>query len=73
MTKDKFTPMRLDEKEEAIVAEMMDRTGLGKAAAIRLIIREWAEMKKQYITIPKVGIIKGENGVITIEEELARR
>lgn len=66
MNKTNFTNMRLDDFEESIITEKMNATGLGKAAAIRLIIREWSEMRKQYVTIPLVG-------KISIDEELARR
>lgn len=69
MTKDKIAYIRLDDTAEAAVAEKMNLTGLDQSKAIRIIIREWAEMKKQYITIPKVGIVKGENGVIAMNQE----
>ena len=60
MIKNKFVNMRLDEQEEQIISEKMSQTGLGKAATIRLIIREWAQYKSQMVTIPKAGIIDGD-------------
>ena len=62
MGKDKIAYIRLDDTAEAAVAEKMNQTGLDQSKAIRMIIREWAAMKKQYITIPKAGYIK--DGVI---------
>jgi len=85
MNKTKFTTIRLDENERAAVDSKMNETGLGQAAAIRLIIREWSEMKKQYITVPVKGTVNPDGTItwkmrekkwsapITIEEELDRR
>ena len=38
---------RLSEKGLATLQEHMDRTGLGKSAAVRMIINEWKELKDQ--------------------------
>jgi hypothetical protein len=54
MNKTNFTSIRLDDQERAAVDSKMEQTGLGQAAAIRLIIREWSEMKKLYATVPVV-------------------
>lgn len=56
-TKNKIVYLRHDELTEKIVAEKMKETGLDQSKAIRMIIREWAEMKKQYITVPIKGFI----------------
>lgn len=69
MNKTKFTTIRLDETERQAVEGKMNDTGLGQAAAIRIIIREWSETKKQYITVPVAGVIRGE----TIPEDIERR
>lgn len=71
MTKTKITYARFDEKEDEIVTNKSEELGISKAGAIRLIIREWAEMKKGFVTVPVVGTIK--DGIITIQEELDRR
>ena len=63
MNKTKFTTIRLDENERAAVDSKMNDTGLGQAAAIRLIIREWSEIKKQYITVPIEGIVSKDGTI----------
>jgi len=63
MTKDKIAYIRLDEITEKAVSEKMELTGLDQSKAIRLIIREWAEMKKQYTTVPVVGKITQDGTV----------
>lgn len=68
MNKTKFTTIRLDETERQAVDAKMNETGLGQAAALRIIIREWSEMKKQYVTVPVVGVIK-ENTIDWNSEE----
>ena len=60
MTKSKFATIRVDEEERGIIDKKMTETGLGEAAALRLIIREWAQYKSQMVTIPKAGIIDGD-------------
>lgn len=75
MNKTKFTTIRLDEAERQAVEGKMNDTGLGQAAAIRLIIREWSEMKKLYMTVPVSGVIR-DGAVIkkpeTMEEAASR-
>jgi hypothetical protein len=62
MNKTNFTSIRLDDQEKDVVDSKMKQTGLGQAAAIRLIIREWSEMQKKFIIVPVNGVIK--DGVI---------
>lgn len=63
---------RLDSQAIEAVEKIMAEKGLTKSSAINTIIREWAEMKKQYVTVPIKGAVI-EDGKITIAEELARR
>ena len=72
MPKTKIAYIRLDEQAEAAIAEKIDQTSVNQSDAIRMIIREWAEMRKQYVTVPIAGVV-AEDGKMTIEEELARR
>jgi len=72
MNKTKIMSIRVDEQEDEILAKKSNEIGLGKAATVRLIIREWAEMRKNFVTVPIKGAVV-EGGKITIEEELARR
>jgi hypothetical protein len=65
MNKTKFITMRADEHVREIVDNRAKETGLKQADVIAQIIREWSEMKKQYVTVPLAKI--------SIEEELARR
>ena len=74
MTKNKNagTYARLDDTAEQAVSNLMSEKGLTKSSAVNTIIREWAEMRKNFITIPIKGAVV-DGGKITIEEELARR
>ena len=65
MAKNEATYTRLDDKAEQAVSTLMSEKGLTKSSAVNTIIREWSEMKKQYVTVPLAKI--------SIEEELARR
>lgn len=56
MAKNKFTNMRLDDIENSIVMEKMEKTGLAKSATIRLIIREWNEWRDEMEVKPAYGI-----------------
>jgi len=56
--KRKIAYIRLDEKSEEAIAEKIASTGVNQSEAIRLIIREWAEMRKGYVTVPVVGTVK---------------
>jgi antitoxin component of RelBE/YafQ-DinJ toxin-antitoxin module len=67
MNKTNFINIRIDDQEKAIVQKKMDDTGLGLAASVRVIIREWAEMRKGYITVPIRGIVKAD-GVVAMKE-----
>ena len=58
MAKNKFTNMRLDDIENSIVMEKMEKTGLPKSATIRLIIREWNEWRDEMEVRPAFGIQK---------------
>ena len=69
--KRKIAYIRLDEQSEQAIAEKIALTGVNQSEAIRLIIREWAEMKRGYVTVPIAGTVK--DGIITIQEELDRR
>ncbi len=57
MTKSKIAYLRHDEVTEKAVFEKMQETGLDQSKAIRMIIREWAEMRKGYVTVPVKGYI----------------
>jgi len=61
--KRKIAYIRLDEQSEQAIAEKIALTGVNQSEAIRLIIREWAEMKKQYTTVPVVGKITQDGTV----------
>lgn len=52
------TYVRLDEQTEDIVSNLSEEKSLSKSSAIRLIIREWAQLKAGMVTIQKVGVIK---------------
>jgi antitoxin component of RelBE/YafQ-DinJ toxin-antitoxin module len=65
MGKNAGTYARLDDKAEEAVSTLMSDKGLTKSSAINTIIREWSEMKKQYVTVPVAKI--------TLEEEFTRR
>jgi len=41
----------------------------GISGAVRIIIREWAEMKKQYVTIPVKGFIDDLGRVVYSPEK----
>ena len=63
MNKTNFINIRIDDQEKAIVQKKMDDTGLGLAASVRVIIREWSEMKKQYVTVPISGYVNADGSV----------
>jgi len=63
MTKDKIAYIRLDKEAEEIITAKISETGLSQSGAIRMIIREWAEMKKQFVTIPIKGYIDDSDAV----------
>jgi len=74
--KNKTTYLRLDDQSEEIIKGVMNQKSLSKVAAIRLIIREWAEMKDRYVTIPKIKLeeLKAwRSSPEGIQEELDRR
>jgi antitoxin component of RelBE/YafQ-DinJ toxin-antitoxin module len=50
--KNKIAYIRLDKEAEEIIATKISETGLSQSGVIRMIIHEWAKMKKQFITIP---------------------
>lgn len=54
------TYVRLDEQTEEIVLTLASEKSLSKSAAIRMIIREWANFKKNFVAVRKVGVIRGE-------------
>ena len=42
-----------------IIQNLSQSKGLNNdSAALRLIINEWAEMRKEYITVPVIGKVK---------------
>ena len=66
-TKKFMTGITITHEEKAIVDELKEKRGTGSfSLALGMIIREWAEMKKQYITVPIAGVIK--DGVVTLNE-----
>ena len=68
-----MTGISITHEEKAIVDGLKEQRGTGSfSLALGMIIREWAEMKKQYVTVPIKGAVI-EDGKITIAEELARR
>jgi antitoxin component of RelBE/YafQ-DinJ toxin-antitoxin module len=68
MTKDKIAYIRLDKEAEEIIATKISETGLNQSAAIRMIIREWAEMKKQFVTIPIKGFVDDVGRVVYVAD-----
>lgn len=64
--------VRLDRQALETIEKVMAEKGLTKSSAINTVIREWAEMRKNFVTVPLKGAVV-EGGKITIEEELARR
>jgi len=68
MTKDKIAYIRLDKEAEEIIATKISETGLSQSAAIRMIIREWAEMKKQFVTIPIKGFVDDVGRVVYVAD-----
>jgi len=67
--KRKIAYIRLDEQSEEAIAQKIKDTGVNQSEAIRLIIREWSQMKAQYITVPVVGKVEG-NLIQAIEPDL---
>ncbi len=61
--KNKIAYLRHDEVTEKLVSQKMRETGLDQSKAIRVIIREWAQMKEQYITLPVKGFIDDAGNV----------
>jgi antitoxin component of RelBE/YafQ-DinJ toxin-antitoxin module len=55
--KDKIAYVRLDKKSQEILDKKVSEIGLSQSSVIRMIILEWAEMKKDYITIPVRGYV----------------
>jgi hypothetical protein len=53
----------LNEEEVRIIHAFAKEKGLSYSSAIRLIIREWAEMKKQYVTVRVNGFVDDAGNV----------
>ena len=69
-TKKFLTGISISHEEKAIVDGVKEQHGISSfSLALGMIIREWSEMKKQYITVPVAGVIRGE----TVEEDIERR
>ena len=68
MGKNAGTYARLDDIAEQAVSGLMADKGLTKSSAVNTIIREWAEQKKLYMTVPVAGVIREE----TVEEDIER-
>ena len=60
--------VRLDEETETAVVDLVDSKSITKSGAIRLIIREWAQMKRQTVTVPVEGTITGDKVVFSNPE-----
>lgn len=48
----------LSEEEILIIADLCERNNISASSALRIIIRDWADMKAGLVTIQKVGVIK---------------
>ena len=48
----------ISEKNIETVKTFGKENGLNDSAVLRLIINQWAEMRKEYITIPVIGKVK---------------
>ncbi len=59
----KIAYIRLDPQAENGIAQKITETGVNQSEAIRLIIREWVEMKKYFVKVPIKGIIDDAGNV----------
>jgi len=57
-TKQFVTGIALNDRESKIVKELANSKGLSFSAALRMIINEWAEMRKEYVRVPIVDKLK---------------
>ncbi len=51
------TGISITREEKTIVDEYQKQTGISFSSTLGMIIREWASMKADLVTIPKAGII----------------
>jgi hypothetical protein len=59
-------------REHRIITDLSFQKGLGSkgmSAALRMIINEWAEMRKLYARIPVIGTVDPETGKISVNKE----
>jgi hypothetical protein len=59
----KIAYIRLDPQAENGIALKIAETGVNQSEAIRLIIREWVEMKKYFVKIPVKGFVDDAGNV----------
>jgi len=66
------TGISITKDEKLIVDEHKERLGISSfSTTLGMIIREWAEMKKQYVTIPKVGKV-APDGTVTFSARVQK-
>lgn len=66
-----LTGISISQEEKLIVDGLKERLNVSFSKALGIIIREWAVMRDQYVTIPKVGKIKPDGTITFSSREYA--